>query len=261
MGVISWIILIAALGVFCYAGYQLFTIFSAYHEADSEYDEIRTSYTSSVDPEPSSDEEAPEAEDGTETLSPPIEIDWEQLQGVNADIVGWIYVEAEPEISYPICLGSDNEYYLHNTFEKTYNFAGSIFLDYHNSSDFSDPVSILYGHNMKNGSMFGRLKRLKSQEEYDSAQNFWILTPEADYCYHIYAAFDTAVDSATYTLFSGAGDIVKEWEESIYSQSVIGTEEEFSAEDHSVILSTCTSSDSYRCVVIGKRIAELTHES
>ncbi len=73
--------------------------------------------------------------------------------------MGWIYVEAVPDINYPIVHGKDNETYLHRTYEKNYNFAGTIFVDYENKGDFSDCNTIVYGHNMKNGSMFAQLKK------------------------------------------------------------------------------------------------------
>ena len=61
--------------------------------------------------------------------------------------------------------GRDNETYLHRTYEKNYNFAGTIFVDYENKGDFSDCNTIVYGHNMKNGSMFAQLKKFTQDEE------------------------------------------------------------------------------------------------
>ena len=93
------------------------------------------------------------------TYQPP-EVDFEELQKMNSDVIGWIEVEAIPEISYPIVRGEDNDYYLHRTFKKANNSAGSIFVDYRNGQYFGDCNTIVYGHNMKNGSMFGKLKWL-----------------------------------------------------------------------------------------------------
>ena len=80
-------------------------------------------------------------------------VDFESLQKVNEDIIGWIRVSALG-ISYPIAQSTDNDYYLHRTFERVDNFAGCIFMEYQNHSDFSDKNTIIYGHNMKNGSCF-----------------------------------------------------------------------------------------------------------
>ena len=63
-------------------------------------------------------------------------------------------------MNYPIVQAADNDKYLHLTYEGNYNFAGTIFIDYENSSDFNDCNTLVYGHNMKNGSMFGQLKKI-----------------------------------------------------------------------------------------------------
>lgn len=126
---------------------------------------------------------------------------------MNPDVVGWIYVEALNHISYPIVQGKDNETYLHQTYEGNYNFAGTLFIDYENSSDFNDCNTLVYGHNMKNGSMFGHLKKFaEDQNVYNKSKYFWILTPDKNYRYEIISAYTTGVDSDTYTLFKGPGE-------------------------------------------------------
>lgn len=101
---------------------------------------------------------------------------------------GWLYIEAL-DISYPVVQGPDNDTYLHTTYEGTSNFAGSIFLDYQNQDDFSDGNTIVYGHNMKNLSMFGKLKQMKEQEKYRDSVYFWMLTPESNDVYQIFLPF------------------------------------------------------------------------
>ena len=83
-------------------------------------------------------------------------VDFDGLQAINEDIIAWLRVGAL-DLSYPVTQAEDNDYYLHRTFRREDNFAGCIFLDYLNEPDFSDQNSIIYGHNMKNGSMFGTL--------------------------------------------------------------------------------------------------------
>ena len=72
-------------------------------------------------------------------------MDFDTLKSVNPDVVGWIYIEALDNINYPVVQGDDNETYLHTTYENNYNFAGTIFVDYENSSDFSDCNTLIYG--------------------------------------------------------------------------------------------------------------------
>jgi hypothetical protein len=83
------------------------------------------------------------------------------LAQINPDVYGWISI-AGTDINYPIVQGKDNDEYLHRTYKRENLFVGSIFMDYQNSADFSDCNSIIYGHNMKDGSMFGKLSRFTS---------------------------------------------------------------------------------------------------
>lgn len=92
------------------------------------------------------------------------------------------------DLSYPVVQGEDNQYYLHHTYEKTENFAGTLFADKKNAPDFSDPNTIIYGHNMKNGTMFGSLKKFKDQAVYNAEPYIWLLTPDVNYQYEIFSA-------------------------------------------------------------------------
>ena len=103
----------------------------------------------------------------------PIQVDFASLSAINPDIVGWVYIE-DTGVNYPVVQGEDNEYYLHHTFEGRENFSGAIFMDTTCSPDFSSDNSILFGHNLKTGEMFGALKKL-----YDTEYN-----AEADWTKH-----------------------------------------------------------------------------
>ena len=154
--------------------------------------------------------------------------------------------------------GEDNNFYLHQTYEKNYNFAGTIFIDYENKRDFSDCNTLVYGHNMKNGSMFGMLKKYRADETlYNASKYFWILTPEKDYRYEIIAAYTTSVNSDTYTLFKGPGKEFLEYEKKMFQNSEIRTDataSEANVKDKIVTLSTCTGNQATRFVVQGKRV-------
>ncbi|MFR2213338.1 MAG: sortase domain-bontaining protein [Ruminococcus sp.] len=86
---------------------------------------------------------------------------------MNPEIIAWIRIP-DTRIDYPVVQGTDNEYYLKHTFKKTEHVAGSIFLDKDNSPDFSNRKSILYGHNMKDGSMFRGCINMKVNRIYRS---------------------------------------------------------------------------------------------
>lgn len=141
----------------------------------------------------------------TET-PPALFIDFEYLQSVNSDIVGWIDFPGQ-DISYPVVLGNDNDYYLRHTFRNTDNFAGSIFADCRNSGLFTDDNTIIYGHNMKNGSMFGKLKQYAEQEHYNQYPYFDIYTPETVYRCRIFSACRIRADMSNYPVdFADAGE-------------------------------------------------------
>lgn len=244
--------LAAAIIVFCFAAYNLYHIYTEYKKGTDEYNHIEQMAVTERDPENTQEDQS-----GDDQPKPPIDVDFETLQGVNEDVVGWIYIEALDGISYPVVQGKDNETYLHTTYEKNYNFAGTIFIDYENSRDFTDCNTLVYGHNMKNGSMFGQLKKFtEGQATYDKSRYFWILTPEKNYRYEIIAAYTTGVNSDTYTLFKGPGEEFETYLKTIKGYSEITTDdtEELTIKDKIVTLSTCTGNEATRFVVQGKLV-------
>lgn len=129
-----------------------------------------------------------------------IPIDFESLQAINPDIIGWIWFE-NAGINYPIVQGKDNEIYLEMTADKQENKCGSIFMDYRCSSDFSDDHTIIYGHNMKDMSMFGSLKRYKTDDAfYEQNQSFVIYVPGKAYEYEIFSFYDVNSTDSVYHL-------------------------------------------------------------
>lgn len=248
--VLLTIALIAAIAVFCYAAFNLYHIYTEYRKGTDEYNQIEEMAVTERDAD-SAEVAGPSAQ-----IKPPIEVDFDKLKSVNEDVVGWIYVDALPDISYPIVKGKDNQTYLHQTYEKNYNFAGTIFVDYENSGDFSDCNTLVYGHNMKNGSMFGHLKKFREDDKlYKQDKYFWILTPERNYRYEIISAYTTGVNSDTYTLFKGPGEEFEKYLETIKGYSEIKTDDtDLTIKDRIVTLSTCTGNESTRFVVQGKRV-------
>lgn len=241
--VMWWICLLIAIGVFLFAGYKLVSALLEYKQADDEYDNLKKvadiTYPDTSDTDDSSEED------------PGPVIDFASLKAVNEDVIGWLVVDAL-DISYPIMQSEDNDYYLHRTTEKTYNFAGSIFLDYENDSDFRDCNSIIYGHNMRNGSMFGTLKQFRNADIYNKSLYFWICTPEKNYRYQIFAAYEASVGGETYTLFKYKGSEFQEWLKKMPTLSEIPCGDfSFDGDEMIATLSTCTGNSSTRFVVQG----------
>lgn len=138
-----------------------------------------------------------EGTEGTEPTNTPeteptqeqsITIDFEQLLAKYQNAVGWLYCEGTP-INYPIMQSDDNDYYLRRLPDGTYNTAGSLFADYRCGEIGETNNYIIYGHNMKNGTMFSSLTRYKSQSYYDEHPVLYLYTPEGDYKIELIAGF------------------------------------------------------------------------
>ena len=160
------------------------------------------------------DPEAPEApgsgtgadESLPEELCPagrpvPLLIDWEGLRTVNRDIAGWIYVEALPQISYPVLQGKDDSYYVYRTYDGEESRSGCIFMSTLCARDFSASHSVVYGHNMNDGTMFSPLYAHRGDGTFLKNPYIWILTPEGAFCYRIFSVFETARSSDAFTVF------------------------------------------------------------
>ena len=199
----------------------------------------------------------PRAAAGEDSACPeaPVSVDWDGMAARNPDIIGWLYVGAMPHISYPILYSGDNDYYLHRNDLGEEEFRGSIFMEQLNHTDFADPDTILYGHNMADGTMFGALKFLDSEEAYAKDPYFYILTPSGNYTYKIFSMFFTEAGSDVYLVYDWHGPEFLNWQERWKAKSDIKTDVPLSESDHTVILTTCTSDASMRFVVFGKCIS------
>ena len=275
---LTTILMLVALGVFVYAGYTLYGFYKEYKKGSDEYDNLESSYAAedqSEDLDALEDDEvlksfqsieeaenngsvaghetATVMENGKQVTLPVMAnpIDFAQLKSVNEDIVGWLRIRAL-DISYPVVQGEDNDFYLHRTFEKTDNFAGCLFFNYLNKPDLTDQNTIVYGHNMRNGSMFGKLKQFREEGKFEKSKFFWIFTPDFIYQYRIFAA--TVVNKTGLTYQTGFTD--EQFDEFIdyaFEHSEIEAGDvEVTKEDRIVTLSTCTGDDSTRFAVMGK---------
>ena len=250
------VIIVICIAVIIYALYNIISIQMNYKAASDEYDSIRESVVTETETTDTAQGTVKEKEDDTEDkLIPPLTVDHKSLLAQNEDYAGWIYIEALG-ISYPIMQSTDNDFYLHRTFEKEVLFAGSIFMDFENSKDFSDPNTIVYGHNMKDDSMFGNLNLLYDSELYKNSSRFWILTPDGNYLYEIFSMQRCEDTSDTYTLFSAAGTDVADYISKMKSQSLVDCGEiNYNGDSKVVTLSTCVYAEgTERFVVQGIRV-------
>lgn len=119
-------------------------------------------------------------------------IDWEHLKSINPDIIGWIEIEGT-KINYPILKDTNKLFYLKHSYNKKYNSNGSIFTT--DNNPFVDSETTIYGHNMKNGTMFSILGKYLDKDFLNSHINFKIYTPTVDYNCTIFAAYSIGVET------------------------------------------------------------------
>ena len=263
------LLMLIALVVFLFSGYTLYGYYNEYKKGTDEYDNLESNFAIEVEEDETEDFDALESdealqsitgrevatvwENGKEVTIPTMKnpIDFAELKSVNEDIVGWLRIRAL-DISYPVVQGEDNDYYLHRTFEGVDNFAGCLFVNCDNEPDLTDQNTIIYGHNMKNGSMFGKLKKFQEEETFNKSKFFWIFTEDFIYQYRIFSAMTVNKIGINYQTFF-LEDEFQEFKDAAFRNSVVeNSNVSLSYEDRIVTLSTCTGDDSTRFVVMGK---------
>jgi len=222
------------LAAFLFSAWQLYIIYSEYAAAEKQYSQLEQYvYTDTASPPPSSSQSVPE-----ENTSPWPQVDFAALRQINPDIVGWLYIEGT-QINYPVVQGENNDYYLNHQFDRSYNSAGCLFLDAANSPLLSDRNSIIYGHHMKNKSMFHSLTKYKQQAFFDAHPTAWLVTPAQSYQIQFFSGYVSDTAGAAWNIDSSEADY-EAWlsaakEKSCFVSPILPT-----AQNRVVTLSTCS---------------------
>lgn len=182
-------------------------------------------------------------------------VDFNKLKEQNSDAVAWIKVN-NTNIEYPVVKGSNNSFYLNHNFDKSNNSAGWIFADYRNKFDNTDKNIVIYGHNMKDNSMFGSLKNILNSDWYDNEENTNItLYTENEKCiYKVFSIYE--IESENYyikTEFSDDNNF-EQFVKTIKKRSIKEFNIDVSKEDNILTLSTCANNNKYRVVLHAKKI-------
>lgn len=239
-GVVSTVILVVALAVFCFSGFQLYKIFGGYFKGQKEYDKIR--------------EIAVEEKDKNN-----FRVNFDELLAINPDTVGWLRFYPEPaQINYPLVQTDNNDLYLSKTFSANENTVGAIFLNYINHPDFNDKNTIIYGHRMKDNSMFHELEKYQEKSFWEENQYFYIYTQDGrEITYQIYSAGIVKETSDSYITEFNSTEEFDDFLETTRIGSAYETGVQVGSRDLVVTLSTCTKeSDDNRMVVRGVKISE-----
>ena len=190
----------------------------------------------------------------TETSSAPTEPtgpleQYAQLYEQNPEMFGWLRIE-DTVIDYPVMhTPADPEKYLHRNFQGEDSYAGTPFIDYR-CTEGSDNL-VIYGHNMKNGSMFGYLTRYRNQGWYDTHPVMWLVTPEETYRVDVLAGRTVKADDASYMIYNSE-ETFGAWLEDFVSKSDFRSETAVEDAAQVITLSTCTYTyDDARYVLVG----------
>ncbi len=196
-------------------------------------------------------EMVPEEEDEGADL-----LDFTPLWEINSQVVAWISAE-DTEIDYPVLRAEDNSYYMRRLITGEYNIAGSIFMDYRNRGDLSDKNTLIYGHNMKDETMFSALAYYKEEGYYEGHPFFFIRTPTANYRVELFAGkvVDGSLESVRLD-FEDEGDFLN-YVEALRSGSTFNSGLEVKGGDRLVTLSTCSYEfNNARYTVYGKLVLQ-----
>lgn len=168
----AFLILLAAIGLMAFAGTQLYGTMRDYREGNAAYDSLRDQVRGSGDRD---------AEARIPLVDiPPLDIDFGALKGINEETVAWLYCP-DTEIDYPVMESDNYIYYLSHLPDGASNANGTLFIDYNNASDFSDRLTVIYGHHMRSGAMFGSLVGYKAQGYYDEHPYMYLYTEKGNY--------------------------------------------------------------------------------
>lgn len=180
------VITVCLIGIILVSGYKIGKTMWEYQVAKSAYTNI-SEKTAKVDPKQFT---------GV--------VDWKALKKVNPDVQGWLYQKGTV-INYPVVQGTDNDTYLHTRFDKQWSGGGTLFVDCRMEKDFKGFNSIIYGHHMKDGSMFRSIRGYTKEDGYyDKHKTLELATPHGNYHLVVFSAFITkATDEDTYKMTYG----------------------------------------------------------
>jgi len=232
------VLMMLCIAVFLFALYNVVDILMEYKEIDDYYDDTIDEYVK-VD------------EKGAIS-----HVDLAKLVAKNEDVKGWIYIDGTT-INYPLLQGYDNDYYLYLNYDEEYSDGGSIYIDSSNSADLSDDHTIIYGHNMKNDSMFGTLNDFKTEAHKDNHKYVYILLPSGKWNkYEIFAYYRADISDGTFDMFNGDPAKMANYVNLVSSKNYYGSASLPQNGEKIITLSTCTEDldDNCRNVLQAKLI-------
>ena len=184
-------------------------------------------------------------------------INFEELKQTNSDTIAWLKVNGT-NIEYPVVKTTNNDYYMTHSFDKSYNSVGWVFMDYKDKFDGTDNNMVVYAHNRRDGSMFGTLKNILTEEWQNNEENFTIpfITENEKAKYQVFSVYRIESEDYYITTNFGTDNEFQKFIDTIKSRSNKDFNVDVSIEDNILTLSTCADNNKYRVVLHAKKITE-----
>ena len=189
-------------------------------------------------------------------LTPDITVDFDLLKKQYGKMIGWLYMQ-DSIIHEPVMQAEDNAYFVHRLPDGKENRAGSLFMDYRDPADLSQWGHILYGHNMKNGTMFGPLMNYRYEEYFKENPYMFYFTPEKTYRGEVFAAIHTTTDTLVFSM-PDSDEEIEEYLRYVYARSVFSSGISVTKDDTVLVLTTCsTGNTSPKRFVVFLKLVEI----
>lgn len=246
------ILILLLVGGMIFAAWQLGSIFMNYSRDRSAYEDLANSAISGLaeakdttvaaaTPDPNA---RPEPEEPV-ISEIPFTVDWEYLSSINGDIVGWLYCP-NTVINYPVVQSSDHDFYLDHGFDGQSNTTGTLFVDRDSVSGIVQSNFIIYGHNMKDESMFGTFKHYADKSYYEAHPTLYYLTPGQCYRIDLICAHIVEATTENFPGYFASIDDYQTYLNRISSSAFWVNADAVTTEHQLLTMSTCTSAAGYR---------------
>ncbi|AUJ24289.1 class B sortase [Virgibacillus dokdonensis] len=224
---LSNLLITICLGVFVYSAYELVSLGLDYYQNRQVLADVQDIYAAQT-----------KASDSSEVEKGEIRKQFKELHKINPDIIGWLAID-KTNINYPILQAENNEHYLYRNYKEEQSRAGSIFMDYRNNVNAYNSNIVLYGHNMKDGSMFHNLRKYTDEEFFSNHRSVYFDTKYESYQAEVFSVYHTTTDFDYIQTHFSTQDEYRQLVNEIKDKSVFQSDVHVNEKDTIITLSTC----------------------
>lgn len=238
--IIMLIIMVIFVGIFIFSAIQIINYINDTNENIKIMNEVFENVQ---------EEDSNETSENNKKYDDKVSVDFASLKAINSDTVGYLKVNGI-NIASVVVQAKDNDYYLSHNFNKNYSQAGWIFADFRNRLDGTDNNVIIYGHNMKNGSMFSNLKNILTKEWQNVEENMYVtfVTECENSIYKVFSVYQIEVENYYITTRFNDGSF-SDFVNKLKSRSVKDFNVNVENKNQILTLSTCADNNNYRVVL------------